>query len=65
VRGGLSRSSRFYRLWDSLEQTMDCSRDIINIVFTCLPSKNCPHRDRAAGHACTPSREFNMETTLG
>jgi len=29
-------------------QSFICSRDIIIIVSTCLPSKNCPHRVRAA-----------------
>ena len=33
-------------------QSFICSRDIIIIVSTCLPSKNCPHRVRAATFYC-------------
>ena len=39
---------RLARLRGSLERAICGSRDIINFVFTCLPDKNCPHRDRAA-----------------
>jgi hypothetical protein len=38
----------FARLRGSLDRAIYGSRDIINLVFTCLPDKNCPHRDRAA-----------------
>ncbi len=31
-----------------MDQAIYGCRDIINPVFTCLPDKNCPHRDRAA-----------------
>ena len=39
---------RFARLRGSMDQAIYGCRDIINPVFTCLPDKNCPHRDRAA-----------------
>jgi hypothetical protein len=35
-------------------QAIQYSRDIIDIVFTCLPSKNCPRRDRAAAFFSSP-----------
>ncbi len=64
MRGGLTLSLRFSRLRGSLEQTMDCSRDIINIVFTCLPTKNCPHRDGAAVFFSYPFWDFSFFVPL-
>ena len=44
MRGGMTGSSEFLRLRGGAGHGMDCSRDIINVLFTCQPSKNCPHR---------------------
>jgi hypothetical protein len=71
MRGGMTCSLGFTRWRDGLEQAIDDRRDIINILFTCLPSKNCPPRiiagslyrlfclhffSRAVRSRCTPIR---------
>ena len=45
-------------------QTIYDSRDIIDIVFTCLPSKNCPRRDRAATFFSCPFWDFSFFARL-